>query len=62
MTKSVLHGLIDNIDEHEMDIVFRLLCKFIPEVEPMPDEIDAIKQSQLDYENGDVRSHEEVWD
>ena len=38
-TKQTLHNLIDVIDFSEVDIVYRLLLKFIPEDIPAQDEI-----------------------
>jgi hypothetical protein len=39
-----LHYLLDNVDPAEYDILSKILLKFIPEVEPLPDEIETIKR------------------
>lgn len=44
-----------------IDLLYTLVLKFIPSDNPLPDEIEAIKQGEEDYKNGDIFSHEEVW-
>ena len=44
-----------------IDLLYALVLKFIPSDNPLPDEIEAIKQGEEDYKNGDIFSHEEVW-
>lgn len=45
----------------EIDLLYALVLKFIPSDNPLPDEIEAIRQGEEDYKNGDIFSHEEVW-
>ncbi|MDD3746140.1 MAG: hypothetical protein PHD70_06655 [Anaerostipes sp.] len=37
--------LIDLVDDSEVDILFRLLLKFVPEDKLFPDEIEAIERA-----------------
>jgi hypothetical protein len=39
-----LKKLIDLVDDSEVDILFRLLLKFVPEDKPFPEEIEAIER------------------
>lgn len=42
MSKEMLKNLIDIIAEDDIDTIFKVLIRFIPEDEPLPDEIEAI--------------------
>lgn len=55
MGKAVLHSLIDLLNETDTETIYNVLIKFIPASEPLPDEIEAIKQAETDIANGDVR-------
>lgn len=61
MSRQELHSLIDTVDEKEIDLLYALILKFIPSDNPLPDEIEAIRQGEEDYKNGDIFTHEEVW-
>ena len=54
MSKEVLKELIDMIDEEDIDEVCKVLIKFIPEDQPLPDEIEAIARSKKEIENGEI--------
>jgi len=49
-----LHYLLDNVDPAEYDIVSKILLKFIPEVEPLPDEIEAIEKMGAAISSGEL--------
>ena len=52
--------LIELVPESEIDILYHVIVKFIPEADPEPEEIDAILDGRKDRaENGTV-SHEEI--
>ena len=36
MSKDMVKGLIDLIDERDMDTIFKVLAKFVPEESPCP--------------------------
>lgn len=54
MSKAVLHNLIDMLNETDTQTIYNVLVKFIPSVKPYDDEVEAIKQAELDAKNGDV--------
>lgn len=54
MSKTVLHNLIDMLNETDTETIYNVLVKFIPAVKPYEDETDAIKQAEDDISNGDV--------
>lgn len=59
--KEALHGLIDSIDEKEFDTVFKVLLKFVKEDAPLPDEVEAIESARREILDGELYSHEDVW-
>lgn len=63
MSKEMLKGLIDLLDEKDTDTIFKVLIRFIPEDDPLPDEVEAIARANKSItENGTV-SHEDInWD
>lgn len=62
MSKEALINLIDNVDETEYDLLYNLILKFVREVPPLPDEISSIRQGEEEYMNGEIYSHNDVWD
>lgn len=54
MSKDVLHNLIDMLNETDTETIYNVLVRFIPDVKPSDDEIDAITQAEEDIKNGDV--------
>lgn len=63
MSKEMLKNLIELVPEEDVDVLFRVIVKFIPEDEPLPDEIEAILEAKKDIaENGTVKHDEIKWD
>lgn len=60
MSKEVLKNLIDLIDEKNIDEIYQLLIKFIPEDQPFPDEIEAISRGKREVEAGEVENLEDI--
>ena len=60
MEKAVLHSLIDLLNEADTDTIYRVLIKFVPEAEPYGDEIESLKQAEIDIVNGDVSNFDSV--
>ena len=59
----MLKNLIELVPEEDVDVLFRVIVKFIPEDEPLPDEIEAILEAKKDIaENGTVKHDEIKWD
>lgn len=54
MSKAILHNLIDMLNETDIETIYNVLVKFVPEVKPYADEVAAIKQAEIDIANGDV--------
>lgn len=54
MSKTMLHNMIDMLNETDVETIYNVLVKFIPTVKPLPDEIEAIEQAELDIKNGDI--------
>lgn len=48
MSKEVIKGLIDLIPEEDIDTIYKVIIKFIPEVKPDEDEILAILEAKAD--------------
>lgn len=49
-----LHALLDNINPAEYDIVSKILLKFVPEVSPFADEVEAINKLDAAIASGDL--------
>ena len=60
MTKEILKNLIDLIDEKNVDEIYQLLIKFIPEDQPFPDEIEAISRGKREVKAGEVEKLEDI--
>lgn len=62
-TKQTLHNLIEMIDASEINVLYHLLMKFVPEDSPLPDELEAISRAEKEMERGQYYKHEDIdWD
>lgn len=62
MSKETLKGLIDLIDDADMETIFRVLVRFVPEDKPLPDEVESIgKANRSIAKNGTVSYDEIDW-
>lgn len=63
MSKEMLKGLIELVPDEDVETLYKVVIKFIPETEPEPDELAAIQEGRKDRtENGTI-SHEAInWD
>jgi hypothetical protein len=63
MSKETLKNLIELVPENDIDVLYRVIVKFIPEEKPEPDEIEALLEGRKDRaENGTI-PHESIdWD
>ena len=59
-TRQRLHTLVDMVEEKGLDTLYNVLIRFIPEDEPLPDEITAHTAAMEEYRRGEVVSHEDV--
>lgn len=63
MSKEMLKNLIDVIAEDDVDTIFKILIRFIPEDEPLPDEIKAIEAANKSIRENGTIPHEAInWD
>ena len=61
MSKEVIKGLIDLIPDEDIETIYKVIIKFIPEVKPEEDEIKAILEAREDH--SPTTLHEEInWD
>ncbi|MCM1057000.1 MAG: hypothetical protein NC517_05260 [Firmicutes bacterium] len=61
MSRETLRGLVEMVNEKEIDTVCRILLKFVEEDAALPDEVEAIQEARQEIERGELYSHEEVW-
>ena len=48
MSKETLKGLIELIPEKDIETIYKVIIKFIPEEKPLPDEIESIMEARAD--------------
>ena len=48
MSRETLKGLIELIPEKDIDTIYKVIIKFIPEEKPLPDEVEAIAEAKAD--------------
>lgn len=63
MSKEALKNLIELVPDEDIDILYKVIVKFVPEVEPEPGEIQALLDGRKDrLENGTVPHDAINWD
>lgn len=63
MSKEMLKSLIELVPDEDVETLYKVVIKFIPEVKPEPDEIAAIMEGREDREKNGTVSHEAInWD
>lgn len=63
MNRQALHALVDIVDDTEIETLYRVLIKFVPEDTPTFDEIKAINEAHSQLKKGEYVSHEDInWD
>ena len=58
MSKDLLKNIIDLIPDEDIDTIYKVVVKFIPEDKPTPDEIKAIEEAKED--SGDLIDHNNI--
>jgi hypothetical protein len=48
MSKEIVKSLIDLVPDADMDIIYKIVVKFIPEVTPEQDELEAFAEAKAD--------------
>ena len=63
MSRETLKGLIDMIDDKDVDTIFKVLIRFVPEAPAEPDEIEAIARANKSISEHGTIPHEAInWD
>ena len=63
VTRQQLRDIIDVVSSQELNVLYQVLIKFIPEDEPMFDEIEAIRAGREEIKRGETVSHDDInWD
>ena len=63
VNRQQLHDIIDVVDTKELNVLYRLLIKFMPEDDPMPDEVKAIHKGREEIRRGETVNHNDInWD
>lgn len=63
MSKQDLKNLIDLLPEDDTDTIYKVLIKFIPEDEPLSDELDIIEQGKKEIASGEYMELNNIkWD
>ena len=61
MSRETIKNMINFIPEEDIDTIYKVLIRFIPEDKPSQDEIEAIKEANAD--KSPTISHSEInWD
>lgn len=58
MSREMLKGLIDLVPDEDIETIYKVIIKFIPEVDPEADEIKVIMEAKAD-KNPSI-SHEDI--
>lgn len=63
MSKEMLKELIDIIDDNDVETIFRVLIRFVPEDEPLSDELAAIANANISIAESGTIPHDAInWD
>lgn len=63
MSKETLKKLIELVPDSDIDTLYKVVVKFIPETVPEPDEIEALLDGRKDREENGTISHDAInWD
>ncbi|MCM1105123.1 MAG: hypothetical protein NC409_13590 [Clostridium sp.] len=63
MSREILKDLIDMISDNDIETIFRILIRFVPEDEPLPDEIRAIEEANRSIIKEGTVPHDAIeWD
>lgn len=60
MSKEMLKGLIELVPDEDVETLYKVVIKFIPETEPESDEIVAIMEGRKDREENGTIPHEAI--
>ena len=60
MSKETLKNLIELVPEKDIETLYRVIIKFIPEVLPEPGELEALEEGRKDRLENGTTPHEAV--
>lgn len=58
MSRETIRYLVDMIPEQDIETIYKVLIRFVPEDEPTPDELQAIAEAKAD--TSPTVSHESI--
>ena len=58
MSREALRNIIELVPESDIETLYKVIIKFVPQSEPEPDEIEAINNARTD--NSETVSHNEI--
>jgi len=58
--RKFIHDAIDMVEPEQLGILYRVICQFIPEDVPYPDEIEAIKFGRSEIARGEFVRFEDI--
>lgn len=63
MSKELLKNLIELVPEEDVEVLYKVIIKFIPQAIPEPDEKEAILEGRADREKNGTVPHSAInWD
>lgn len=63
MSKEMLKGLIELVPDEDIETIYKVIVKFIPEDRPLQDEIEAIERANKSIEKNGTIPHDAIdWD
>ena len=61
MSKEALKNIIDLVPDEDIETIYKVVIRFIPEDKPEPDELEAIAEAKAD--KSETISHDSInWD
>ena len=51
MSKEALKNIIDLVPDEDIETLYRVVIKFIPEDKPEPDELEVIAEARADHDD-----------
>ena len=60
VTRQHLHNIIDVVNSRELNVLYQVLIKFMPEDEPESDEIEAIRIGREEIKRGEIVNHDDI--
>ena len=63
MSKEMLKGMIELVPDEDIETIYNVIVKFIPEDAPLPDEIEAIERANRSIAKNGTIPHDAInWD